>query len=418
MRYLFAALLSFLALAQPSGSFYLKDHDTVVFYGDSITDQRLYTVAAEAFVVTRFPQLQVRFVHSGWGGDRVSGGGGGNLETRLRRDVFAYRPTVMTVMLGMNDGRYRAFDEKIFNDYTGGFEKLVGLVRQELPDIRLTFIQPSPYDDVSRAPLFPGGYNSVLVRYGDYLKDLARRTPGASTADLNTEVVAMLRRSFASDPALAQKIIPDRVHPGWAGHWIMAAELLKAWQAPKVVTAVELDAAQLKVVSAANTTINGMREASGNYVWTQSDRALPLALPDREAATLLAVANSDFMDRLNVQWLRVSGLDPARKWSLAINGLPAGEFTAEELSGGMNLAKLDTPMIRQSAQVLALTVKRATVHQLRWRQLQVPFEKDGLPRMNSLLDQLDGLDADLAARQHATARPSATYYELTGSRAN
>ena len=50
------------------GGFYLRNNDTVVFYGDSITEQRLYTLFAEAFVVTRYPELNVKFVHSGWGG--------------------------------------------------------------------------------------------------------------------------------------------------------------------------------------------------------------------------------------------------------------------------------------------------------------------------------------------------------------
>jgi len=34
--------------------FELQDGDTVVFYGDSITSQKLYTVYTEAFVLTRF----------------------------------------------------------------------------------------------------------------------------------------------------------------------------------------------------------------------------------------------------------------------------------------------------------------------------------------------------------------------------
>src|ERR1700755_335857 len=88
-------------------AFALRDGDTVVFYGDSITDQRLYTTYAETYVVTRFPKRNISFVHSGWGGDRVTGGGGGPVDVRMNRDVIAYRPTVMTVMLGMNDGRYR-----------------------------------------------------------------------------------------------------------------------------------------------------------------------------------------------------------------------------------------------------------------------------------------------------------------------
>src|SRR5262249_39511167 len=94
------SLLTLLLLAGMSGAqsnFYLKPGDRVVFYGDSITDQRLYTTFTEAYVVTRFPRLNVTFIHSGWGGDRVTGGGGGPIDLRLQRDVFAYKPTVMTI---------------------------------------------------------------------------------------------------------------------------------------------------------------------------------------------------------------------------------------------------------------------------------------------------------------------------------
>ena len=229
----FIALWALLALAASAQSnFYLKDKDTVVFYGDSITDQRLYTVATEAFVLTRFPDLRVRFVHSGWGGDRVTGGGGGNIETRLKRDVFPYHPTVVTIMLGMNDGRYRRFDEDTFTTFTTGFEKILSMLNQDSPDVRLTLIEPSPYDDITRAPGFADGYNAVLVRYGQYLRELSKRTPNSITADLNAGVVEMLRKANSGDADVAKKIIPDRVHPGWAGHLIMATELLKSWNAP------------------------------------------------------------------------------------------------------------------------------------------------------------------------------------------
>ena len=78
-------LLALASLAQAQGSFPLKSGDCVVFYGDSITDQRLYTTFIESYVLTRFPRLNVRFIHSGWGGDRVSGGGGGSWNSGLRR---------------------------------------------------------------------------------------------------------------------------------------------------------------------------------------------------------------------------------------------------------------------------------------------------------------------------------------------
>src|SRR5438552_12219675 len=149
--------VAFVALQARAESFALKEGDRVVFYGDSITDQRLYTTFVEDYVVTRFPHEKIRFVHSGWRGDRITGGGGGPIDLRLDRDVIAYRPTVMTIMLGMNDGSYRAFDPSIFDRYARGYEHIVTKVKQALPGVRLTLIQPSPFDDVTRAPTFEGG---------------------------------------------------------------------------------------------------------------------------------------------------------------------------------------------------------------------------------------------------------------------
>src|SRR5438876_8413920 len=113
IRTILCACLLALALQAASiaqNRFQLHNGDRVVFYGDSITDQRLYTTFAETYVVTRFPKMNVGFVHSGWSGDRVTGGGGGgNVDTRIDRDVIPYKPTVMTIMLGMNDASYRAY---------------------------------------------------------------------------------------------------------------------------------------------------------------------------------------------------------------------------------------------------------------------------------------------------------------------
>jgi hypothetical protein len=100
-----AFVSQFPRIAFGATGFFWKEGDTVVFYGDSITDHRIYTSYIEAYLLTRFPALDVRFVHSGWGGDTVAGGTGGSLEVRLQRDVIAYQPTVVTILLAMNDGR-------------------------------------------------------------------------------------------------------------------------------------------------------------------------------------------------------------------------------------------------------------------------------------------------------------------------
>ena len=413
-----AALLTLAGAAgaqEPAKPFQIVDGDRVVFYGDSITEQRLYTTLVENYVVTRFPKKSVTFVHSGWGGDRVSGGGGGPIDVRLQRDVIAYKPTVVTVMLGMNDGGYRAFDQGTFDAYTQGYTHILDTVQAALPGVRLTLIEPSPYDDVTRAGNFPGGYNAVLVRYAQWVQETAAKDH-QTVADLNTPVNAMLQQANAADPALAQKIIPDRVHPSPAGHLIMAEALLKAWNAPAVVTSVRIDAARRRVVQAANTEVSVLK--SGAVIsWTQMDGALPLPVEWGDPAVALVLKSSDFTEALDQEPLQVTGLKPAARYTLKIDGQEVGDFTAEQLASGINLAPLATPMARQARKVMELTSRHNDQHNTRWRTIQVPLQghktaavQDALP---PLLAALDAEEAATVAERHTAAQPVAHRYELT-----
>jgi len=408
MRNAFLLLVSLAGLHAQS-DFYLHDGDRVVFYGDSITNQRRYTVFTESYVVTRFPKMRVTFVHSGWGGDRVSGGSGGPIDTRLERDVFAYKPTVMTIMLGMNDGRYRAFDPAIFQDFSQGYQHIIESVQKTLPGIRITAIEPSPYDDVTRAPGFPGGYNAVLVRYGQFLKELAH-DQHLALADLNTPLVDALEKAKASDATLASKLLPDRVHPDFGGHLLMAGALLKAWHAPAIVTAVEIDAAKKRVVRQENTEASDLENKNG-LAWTQLDAALPMPLDLKDPVLKLALDSSDFVDTLDRQMLRVRGLHEG-SYALTIDGEPVGSFTGEQLAAGVNLALLPTPMARQAAEVHALTIKHNNVHYARWREFQLPLHDDAPEHLQSALDALDALETDLVAAQQRAAQPRPHKYEL------
>ena len=412
-RSVWLSLLLLLCLSgavRAQNTFYLKNGDCVVFYGDSITDQRLYTTFVETYVVTRFPKLNVRFVHSGWGGDRVTGGGGGPIDRRLQRDVLPYKPTVVTIMLGMNDGGYKAFDQKLFDTYTTGYEHIVQQLKRDLPGLRLTLIQPSPYDDVTRSPTFEGGYNAVLIRYSEFIKELASKQ-SAGVADLNTPVVSALKKATGIDAALAQRIIPDRVHPGAGGHWVMAAALLKAWHAPTLVTAVELDAAPGKITRAENTQVTELK-SEGGLSWTQVDAALPLSIDMNDAVVALSMRSSDVIETLNQQTLKVKGLSAAR-YQLKIDGEVIGGFTREQLGEGINLAVLPTPMVKQAKAVHALTVKHNNLHFAAWRQVQVPFQDDKSPNIAKAIAAMNALEAEVIAEQRAAAQPKPHRYELT-----
>lgn len=405
-------LLLVMARADAQGAFFLKNGDRVVFYGDSITEQRLYTTFVETYVVTRFPKLNVSFVHSGVGGDRVGGGWAGPIDLRLDRDVIAYKPTVMTIMLGMNDASYRGYDEGIFNTYATGYQHILQKVKAALPNIRFTLIQPSPFDDTTRTPTVPdGGYNNVLVRYGDYVKQLGQKE-GALVADMNTPVVAMLSSAKVADANLATKIIPDRVHPGPGGHLIMAEGLLKAWNAPAIVTNVEIDAAAKRAVHADNTTVKNVAQSGDMLSWEQTDNALPFPLDMKDAPFALAVRSSDFLTALDQQPLKVTGLTAAN-YTLKIDGEAVGTFTKEQLAEGINLAEQPTPMVQQAAGVLALTRKHNDIHFTRWRTVQMPMADDKSPAVQKALDALDALDVALTKEQRAAAQPKPRKYELS-----
>src|SRR5437016_9495999 len=406
-------LVALMALQARAERFALRDGDRVVFYGDSITDQRLYTTFTETYVITRFPKLDVSFVHSGWGGDRVTGGGGGPIDLRLRRDVFAYKPTVLTIMLGMNDGSYRAFDEKIFHAYAKGYQNIIDSVKEALPGLRITVIQPSPFDDVTQPPRFEGGYNAVLVRYSQFVKELAEREK-LSVADLNSPVVAALEKAKATDAELAKKIIPDRVHPGPGGHLLMAAELLKSWQAPALVAAVEIDVSTKTVADARRTKVSELK-AGAEITWTQLDEALPMPVDLNDPIVALAVKSSDFLQALDQETLKVTGLSAAN-FNLKIDGEEAGSFSREQLAEGINLATLPTPMAKQAAEVHKLTLHHNNIHFQRWREIQVPFAEGKSPRVQKatrdLMAALDEEEADVLREQRAAAQPRRHQFQL------
>ena len=220
--------ISFAQAPSGTAAFLLKDGDRVVFYGDSITEQRLYTSFIEEYALTRFPDRKIEFFNSGVGGDKVSGGWAGPIDMRLSRDVFAYKPTIITVMLGMNDGYYRPYDDGIFRTYADGYRHIVDSIQQTLPSAALFLLKPSPHDDVTRPGEFDPDYNTTMTRFGDFLATLAAEKH-AQTADLNTPVVAALTKAKADNVPLSTTLMQDRVHPGGGVHWLMATCCSPRW---------------------------------------------------------------------------------------------------------------------------------------------------------------------------------------------
>src|SRR6188474_3501325 len=119
MRAAFLALILLSSTTIARADFAIRDGDTVVFLGDSITAARTYGKIIENLTLLRYPDRKVHFINAGWGGDTAAGG-----LKRLQRDVFDKGATLVTVAYGINDigwgGKADAEHRQIYLDGVRG----------------------------------------------------------------------------------------------------------------------------------------------------------------------------------------------------------------------------------------------------------------------------------------------------------
>lgn len=330
------------APSKSAGSgFFLHDGDRVVFYGDSITEQQMYGRDIENFVVTRYPNLKVKFINSGWSGDTASGGGGGPIDVRLKRDVLPYKPTVVTILLGMNDGGYRVGDAATDARYVQNMTHIADVLQKALPKARLVLLTPTFFDRRDRTDSNPNDthnyqhpdldYNRTLIKYGDWLKTFGAAR-GMSVIDLNAPMAAATAEGRKTDPNFT--LAGDGVHPGEVGHLIMASAILSAWR----VTPASLD---MDFSHAASYTLNRT--------------PLPWPVPD---AARPAFAVSPLPGNLSPLRLYAKNFPDANVTLLA-DGKEAGMLTREQLAAGADLTQDGAlPWNKQAQEVAAIVQGR------------------------------------------------------------
>jgi lysophospholipase L1-like esterase len=386
--------------------FALHEGDRVSFYGDSITAQHLYTRFVEDFVLTRYPGLHVAFSNAAVPGDTVYGGYTGDMPTRLKRDLFPHRPSVVTIMLGMNDGYYMAFNPKYLDIYKDGYRKLLNAIQTGAPSARITLISPTPYDEITHGTEFPH-YNEVVSRHSAFVKELAASSRLAFS-DFNQVEASLLQAGMRENPSLARLLIPDRIHPAEASHWVMAAALAHSWGMSPVVSSVLLNAADTKPLAMENAQVNDFTVKDDKLQWTQIDNALPLPLPLDDGMIQFVLSISD-LAAMDQQMLRVDGLS-AQRYLLKIDEHEVASFTREQLAAGVNLALYPTPMESQAKGVDGIEVKRTTLDE---SYFILAVEDPAAIDIEGWTKVMEAKDAALAAEQRKVAQPKPHRFELS-----
>lgn len=425
-----AALLAVVGLASSAlaGDFIIHNNDRVVFLGDSITEQKLYSTYLEAYALTRHPDWKLTFRNVGWGGDtawlrqrtrtdenalfKAEPDGQQKMveeavKRGLERDVLPLKPTVVTIDFAMNDHSYQAFREDIFGAYVRSENQLTSVLKENGARVALLTTQPieekrpDPDKDVR---------NQSLRKFSDGLKEVAAKQ-GAVFIDQFDPYMAIMMRERAANP-LATIGGGDAIHPGPAGHTIMAWAVLKGLGAEPLVSRAEIDAAAKKVVASEKCRIENLKFENGSIRFDRLDEALPMPIDSRaEAALKLA----PILDELSRYELRISGL-ASGSYELSIDGETAGKATAEELARGWNLSNQAGPIKTQSQEVLKLVFKKNDVFFNRWRNVQLyslpDWAKNAEVGRTAELARLDQEIADFETQIDAARKTRTHHFEL------
>lgn len=344
-----------------------KDGDTVCFVGDSITNGGLYHADVMLYYATRFPDRKIASWNCGIGGDRANGIVSDE-NYRLNVDILGHKPTVATIMLGMNDightdyyapgkdapdvAQKRARSLEVYDE---SMRKLIGALQKS--GARLILITPSPYDETTKLPTarpeVAAGADAALGKCAEKVHAWAKQY-GAGIVNFHEVMDAIDAREQAKDPAFTI-VGADRVHPGAVGHFVMAYTFLKAQGVPREVATIAIDGKKGKAGTASNCTIGDVKAGPTNVNFDCTEKALPMVPPDEAKAALALVP---FEKELNEEKLVVTGL-AAGNYELKIDEMPVGEYTAADLAAGVNLAEnAKTPQYVQSAAATKISKER------------------------------------------------------------
>lgn len=335
----------------------LQRGDRVVFYGDSITEQQMYTNYVEAYLASRYPELGLSFFNAGWGGDTAPGGA-----RRLERDVLSLKPTVVTLCFGMNDGQYVPPTDAIREQFVGGMRELVTRLKEK--GIRVVLMTPGMADEIANPGLGLANYNTRGLRIlADEVLKLAasENLPVCDTHKVMNEVNA---RGRASDPKFC--MAPDGFHPEPAGHLAMAFGLLKALGVPDRRQEVIVDAGSGEVTASPGLIVRLTRKKDGNAVLSMKIDRLPFFV---EPAARKVLPFLPFQETFNQLKLRVKGL--SKPWAvLRTEHGRSRPFSRQELEDGINLFDQWSLGTGQgAAAVYRYTLEKDQIYFRMWRQL-------------------------------------------------
>ena len=321
--------------------------------GDSITESGHYVTWMEYFFRCRTGG-RITSWNGGVGGDTSKGG-----LRRIDKEIALARPSLVSVMFGMNDVNRGAFTPeagKEFLDaesartrvrYATNLRAL--LDRMEAAGATALVLAPTPFDhaDFLSAPDLPG-VDEVLRALSDEAREIAAER-GVAFVDIHA---AMKREN-----ARFQNLVPgetligaDRVHPGAIGQLVVAITI----------------ASQTLPLGTREAEIEEFRREGEDWSFTVKLPALPVILPNKLGPESFL---EELRDKLGRDILSIPQMKG--RYVLLAEGKNCGSFSGEELAKGVDLSRLaQFPATVASASLWELLTRK--MH-LQWEYRQIAW---------------------------------------------
>ncbi len=291
----------------------------------------MYSRILETYLTACVPELKITARQFGWSGETAEG-----FLHRMTNDCLRFNPTVATLGYGMNDHKYRPFDMENEQWYAENYSAVV----RNLKDAGAVVVLGSP-GCVGKVPhwtksdaftLDELNINLCALRDRDIALAREFQTPFADVFWTMFKAGYEGQTRYGADYAISGK---DGVHPGWAGHLVMAYAFLRAMGLDGNLGTLTVDLGAQSASASAGHSVesfhdNQLTVVSSKYPFcasgdTNSDNSL------RSGATLVPFFQD--LSRFNLVVKNGKAMQYFIIWGNTTN-----MYTSTQLEAGVNLA--------------------------------------------------------------------------------
>jgi len=225
--YAFGIVCTFLCGCSSLDKQSLEKNDTIVFLGDSITEEGAgpegYVTLTSKAIAEAYPDLNIDVIGAGISGHKVT-----DCQKRLDRDVLQRKPTIVLIYIGINDvwwwnGRWGKGTTK--EDFESGLYDLIE--RITAAGARLILCTPTVIGEKTDGT---NEFDKMLDEYSNISRKVARVT-GSQLLDLRKEFIAYLK-VHNTENVERGILTRDMVHLNKQGNILLSKLVLDALNIP------------------------------------------------------------------------------------------------------------------------------------------------------------------------------------------